>query len=54
MPAGDHVGSTRTVDKNDIQIRHFQLSDLDQVVALEQAKWDPDQAANAPAEWAGS
>ncbi|MGW4281960.1 hypothetical protein [Nocardia sp. NPDC004750] len=39
--------SARTVGGNDIEVRNLRLSDLDQVVEMERAKWDREQAATA-------
>ncbi|WP_143861354.1 hypothetical protein [Nocardia amikacinitolerans] len=49
MPTGDNMPrvSARTVDGNDIEVRNLRLSDLDQLVDMERAKWDHEQGATA-------
>jgi hypothetical protein len=49
MSTGENISgaSVRTVGGNDIEVRHLRLSDLDQLVEMERAKWDDEQAATA-------
>lgn len=49
MPTGENIvrSTARTVDGNDIEVRNLRLSDLDQLVKMEHAKWDHEQAATA-------
>ncbi|MFE6925378.1 hypothetical protein ACFVAV_30495 [Nocardia sp. NPDC057663] len=49
MPTGDNTPrvTVRTIAGNDIEVRNLRLSDLDQVVEMERAKWDDQQAATA-------
>jgi hypothetical protein len=49
MPVSENISraSVHTVGGNDIEVRHLRLSDLDQLVEMERAKWDDEQAATA-------